>query len=42
MLYCRDDNNRLIVIIRIEKLYLNDVLSIKVDVFRNSCKIKKD
>ena len=41
MLYCWDNNDNLVVIIRIKELYFSNVLSIRIDIFRNFCKIKK-
>jgi len=41
VLYCRGSNDNLIVIIRIKELYFSDVLSIRINVFYSSCKIKR-
>lgn len=37
--YCRNDNDNLFVIIRVEEFYFCDVLFVRVDAFRNSFKI---
>jgi len=40
MFYNESDNDNLIIIIRVEEFYFNDVLSIRIDVFRNFCEIR--
>lgn len=37
--YCRDDSDNFIVIVRIEKFYFCNILSIRVDALCNLCKI---
>jgi len=41
ILYYRDNSNNLVVIIRVKELYFSSVLSIRTNIFRSSCKIKR-
>jgi len=39
--YCRDNNDNLVVIIRVKELYFSNVSSIRINIFRSLYKIKR-
>jgi len=39
--YFRDNNNSLVIIIRVKELYFSNILSIRIDIFYSFCKIKR-